>query len=101
MNRYQCISAISRYIVAIFTGSCKTKFETTKSNYKASRSELAVDHGEVLTYSICGGCHYDHSAHKFIGTQIHEVPGIVGKVYSANLTHSQSHGITPVILMPN
>jgi hypothetical protein len=46
-----------------------------------------------VVYSICGGCHYDPSVRKFIGTRIHEVPGIVGKVYSANLTNSKSNGI--------
>jgi mono/diheme cytochrome c family protein len=93
MKRYQWILAIGVIAAATIIGSCKTKFETTKSSYNATRSESAFDRGEVLVYSICAGCHYDRTAHKFIGTQIHEVPGIVGKVYAANLTHSKSHGV--------
>ena len=95
MQKYQRISAISILSAAVIIGSCKTKFDTAKSNFTAARSETALEHGRVLVYSICGGCHYDASVKKFIGTRIHEVPGIVGKVYSANLTNSKSNGIPP------
>jgi hypothetical protein len=95
VRKFHWISAISILLAAIIIGSCKTKFDTTKSSFTASRSDAALEHGRVLVYSICGGCHYDQSAKKFIGTRIHEVPGIVGKVYSANLTNSKSNGIPP------
>jgi hypothetical protein len=95
VRKFHWISAISVLAAAIIIGSCKTKFDTTKSNSVVSRSEGSIEHGRVLVYSICGGCHYDPSFKKFIGTRIHEVPGIVGKVYSANLTNSKSHGIPP------
>lgn len=95
MRKLHWISAISVLAAAVIIGSCKTKFDTTKSNFTASRSETAFEHGRVLVYSICGGCHYNRSLNKFIGTPIHEVPGIVGKVYSANLTNSKSNGIPP------
>ena len=95
MRKFHWISAISILVAAVIIGSCKTKFDTTKSNFTASRSETALENGRVLVYSICGGCHYNPSARKFIGTRIHEVPGIVGKVYSANLTNSKSNGIPP------
>ncbi|MBS1520618.1 MAG: hypothetical protein JST50_06450 [Bacteroidetes bacterium] len=95
MRKSQWISAICILTAAIIIGSCKTKFDTTKSNFTVSRSDAALEHGRVLVYSICGGCHYDQSVNKFIGTRIHEVPGIVGKVYSANLTNSKSNGIPP------
>jgi hypothetical protein len=96
VRRYHRISAISILAAAVIIGSCKTKFDTTKSSLTVARSETALEHGRVLVYSICGGCHYDASANKFIGTRIHEVPGIVGKVYSANLTNSKSNGIPPL-----
>lgn len=93
MRKSHWISAISILTAAVIIGSCKTKFDTTKSSFTATGSETALEHGRVLVYSICGGCHYDPSVNKFIGTRIHEVPGIVGKVYSANLTNSKSNGI--------
>lgn len=93
MKKYKLIVAINVMVIAIII-SCKTRFTTTKANYTAVKSTEAFERGKELTFSICAGCHYDRSVNKFIGTQIHDVPGIVGKVYSANLTHSQSNGIT-------
>jgi hypothetical protein len=95
MRKYTLPAIISVLAVAIIIGSCKTHFETTKANYKTIKSSEAFERGRILVYSICGGCHYDQSAQKFIGTPIHEVPGFIGKVYAANLTNSQSHGIPP------
>lgn len=95
MRNYKSIIAISIIAAAVIIGSCKTKFETTKATYRVEKSDEAFARGEILVYSICGGCHYNREAKKFIGTPIHEVPGIVGKVYAANLTNSKSHGIPP------
>ncbi len=94
MKKYKWIIGISIIIAAIIL-SCKTQFETTKAQYTAVKSPEAFERGKELTFSICAGCHYDHSVNKFIGTQIHDVPGIAGKVYSANLTHSKKNGIAP------
>ena len=82
-------------VIAIIIVSCKTKFDTTKATYSANKSPEAFENGKVLVYSICGGCHYNLSTNKFIGTQIHEVPGFIGKVYAANLTNSKTNGIPP------
>jgi hypothetical protein len=95
MKKYKWLAPISAVVAIIIIGSCKTRFDTTKTNYTASKSTEAFEKGKVLVYSICGGCHYNPSARKFIGTPIHEVPGIIGKVYAANLTNSRSHGIPP------
>lgn len=83
-------------VVAIIVLSCKTKFNTTTATYTANKSPEAFENGKVLVYSICGGCHYNRSTNKFIGTQIHEVPGFIGKVYAANLTNSKTNGIPPL-----
>ncbi len=82
-------------IVATIIISCKSQFATTKTSYTAVASPAAFERGKVLAYSICGGCHYNRSVNKFIGTQIEDIPSIAGKVYSANLTHSKAHGIAP------
>jgi len=73
--------------------SCKTRFATTTSDFKAGRSPAEIEHGRVLVYSICAGCHYNRQAAKFIGNRIEDVPAIAGEVYSANLTHSKTNGI--------
>ncbi|HEY2580187.1 MAG TPA: c-type cytochrome [Mucilaginibacter sp.] len=95
MEKYKWITAICLMLIAIGI-SCKTKkFETTNATTVIIVSPQAIERGKVLVYSSCGGCHYNNAAKKFIGNRIEDVPGFVGKVYSANLTKSKSHGIPP------
>jgi hypothetical protein len=95
MKNYKLTTVVSLLLAAIIIISCKTRFETTKAEYKATVSPAALERGRVLVYSICAGCHLNHADNKFIGNRIEDVPGIAGKVYSANLTHSKEHGIPP------
>ncbi|MHB8206363.1 hypothetical protein [Mucilaginibacter sp.] len=92
-QKNNCILALCVIVAVVIVISCKTKFDTTKANYTVSQSPADFERGKELAFSICAGCHYDHSVNKFIGTQIHDVPGIAGKVYSANLTQSKSNGV--------
>ena len=92
-QKNNCILALCVMVAAVIVISCKTKFDTTKASYTVSQSPADFERGKELAFSICAGCHYDHSVNKFIGTQIHDVPGIAGKVYSANLTQSKSNGV--------
>jgi mono/diheme cytochrome c family protein len=94
MKKLTWIAVIS-IMMGIIIISCKTKFATTKATYKATASTPAFEHGKDLAFTICAGCHYDHTVNKFIGTPIHDVPAIAGKVFSANLTNSKTHGIPP------
>lgn len=94
-RKNSCILALCVIVAAAIVISCKTKFNTTKANYTIAQSPADFERGKELAFSICAGCHYNHSVNKFIGTQIHDVPGIAGKVYSANLTQSKSNGIMP------
>ncbi len=93
MQKYKTITVISLVLLAIVAYSCKTKFETTKENYTTVQSPEAFEKGKTLVFSICAGCHYNRSVNKFIGNKIEDVPGIAGTVYSANLTHSKTHGV--------
>ncbi|HJP61788.1 MAG TPA: hypothetical protein VJ844_00015 [Mucilaginibacter sp.] len=93
MKKFKWITTLAA-TAAVIIISCKTQFETTKANYSSVRSQEALVRGKELAFSICAGCHYDRTVNKFIGTPILDVPGIAGKVYSANLTHSQSSGVT-------
>jgi hypothetical protein len=93
MKKFIWVIAISGVIPAVIIG-CRTKFDTTKATYTAVPSPAAFERGKELAFAICAGCHYDHHVNRFIGKQIEDVPGIAGKVYSANLTHSKSNGVT-------
>jgi len=75
--------------------SCRFYFDTTKDNFTSHSSTTSVQNGKNLTHSICGGCHYDHDVKKFIGKPMNDLPGIGGKLYSANLTQSATNGIPP------
>lgn len=75
--------------------SCRFYFDTTKDNFTSHSSSTSIRNGKNLTHSICGGCHYDHDVKKFIGRPLNDLPGIGGKLYSANLTQSATNGIPP------
>jgi len=75
--------------------SCRFYFDTTKDNFTSHSNPTSVQNGKNLTHNICGGCHYDHEMKKFIGKPMHDLPGIGGKLFSANLTQSVSNGIPP------
>jgi len=94
MKKLKWILLIASVMMVIII-SCKTRFATTTEHYTAAPSTVAFERGKVLAFAVCAGCHYDHSVNKFIGTHIEDIPGIAGKVYSANLTHSKSNGIAP------
>ena len=70
-------------------------FKTTTDHFEAVKKEQSLERGKNLTYSICAGCHYDHSVDKFIGKSLNDLPKIAGHLYSANLTHSATHGVPP------
>ncbi len=94
-NKHIVIPAIILTLVAVI--SCKTHFDrgTVGSDYKAVASPGNIECGKALTFSICAGCHYNRGLHKFAGNPMNDVPPIAGKVFSANLTHSKTHGIAP------
>jgi cytochrome c2 len=73
--------------------SCKTKYPTTKDTVEPVSMNGRFDHGKMLTYSICGQCHLNHETHTFMGRQLTDIPGFVGKVYSHNLTNDPKSGI--------
>src|SRR4051812_4751375 len=74
---------------------CRFYFNTTKDNFTSHSNTSSFQNGKNLTHNICGGCHYDQDAKKFIGKPLHDLPGIGGRLYSANLTQSATNGIPP------
>jgi len=92
-NKSYPVIALLLAIVVII--GCKTHFETTKIDYKAVAGSGHFEHGKALVFSICAGCHYNRGLKKLAGNPMHDVPGIAGKVFSANLTQSKTNGIAP------
>ena len=53
----------------------------------ATKRPQSSERGKNLAFNICGQCHYDESANKFIGLPMSDLPRFMGKVYSSNLTN--------------
>jgi len=90
------IKKITAIIALITIVSCRFYFDTTKdTSFHAHTTATSLENGKNLTYTVCGGCHYNTEAKKFIGNYLNDLPPIAGKLYSANLTQSASNGIPP------
>jgi hypothetical protein len=72
---------------------CKTNYSVTTDKISVNNANNLMDHGKILTYSICGQCHLNPVSHTFIGRQLTDIPPFVGKVFSHNLTASTNYGI--------
>jgi hypothetical protein len=76
----------------LFFAGCKTKYATTTDTVLLPPN-TSFEHGKILTFSICGQCHYNPVTNSFIGRRLTDVPGFVGKVYSHNITSDIKKGI--------
>lgn len=72
---------------------CKSHYDTTTEPFTAVKTGNSMEHGKNLVFNVCGQCHYNEDANSFIGEKIRDLPGFMGKVYSANLTDSKRYGI--------
>jgi len=93
--KHKSLTVITLLLAIIIIISCKTHFETTKSDYKAVATQANLEHGKNLVFTVCAGCHYNRGIKKLAGNPMNDVPGIAGKVFSANLTQSKTNGIAP------
>lgn len=96
----QCLATHFKKLLVIILSAtiimgCRFYFNTTHDNFTTHPVNTSLENGKDLTYSVCGGCHYDHTVNKFIGKQLDELPRIGGKLFAANLTQSASNGIVP------
>jgi mono/diheme cytochrome c family protein len=95
----QYLSTRKKYLVismlVLFAFGCRMYFKTTKDTFTAHKTPESVERGKNLTFNICGSCHYDETTGRFIGMYLNDLPKIAGRLYSANLTQSATHGIPP------
>ena len=73
---------------------CRFYFDTTTDTVAAKTHSNSFERGKNLVFTICSGCHYDPKVNRFIGRSLNDLPKIAGHLYSANLTHSSTHGKT-------
>jgi mono/diheme cytochrome c family protein len=81
-------------VVITIVVSCRFYFNTTKDTFTAKPDNNSFGRGKNLAFNICAGCHYDTKLGKFIGRDLNDLPRIGGHLYSANLTQSETDGIT-------
>ena len=86
------IRTITIVIAIIAIAGCRFYFDTTKDHFTVPVTDAPIANGKNLTYNVCGGCHYDAAAKKFIGKHLNDLPAIAGKVVAANITKSVTHG---------
>src|ERR1044072_6792514 len=79
--------------VTITIAACKIYYTPQPISYKATADAAQVKEGKRLTMLICAGCHYDQTTKQLTGHQMKDVPGIVGKVYTRNITQDPEAGI--------
>lgn len=70
---------------AIIT-ACTSLYPTAGYNSGLSRRSADLVNGKNLAFNICGQCHYNYQVGSFVGKEMRDLPGFMGKVYSSNLT---------------
>lgn len=80
-------------LAACLMMGCFSHYTTTTDKTEAKTNVHSFERGKNLAFNICGQCHYDQSINRFIGKPMYDLPGFMGEVFSANLTHSSVYGI--------
>lgn len=89
----RCKRIMLSVTAVIFLGyGCRFYFDTTTDHFEAEKHARSLERGKNLVFTVCAGCHYDAGVGKFIGRSLNDLPRIAGHLYSANLTHSATHG---------
>ena len=90
-KKFFILSLLSFIIIC----GCVAHYKTTNDNFTAVKDAESIERGKNLVFNICAGCHLNHEVNTFIGNRLHDIPRFLGKVYSANLTHSETFGVIP------
>ena len=74
--------------------SCKINYPQTSMSYTLVQTPSNIENGKRLVFGSCAGCHLNHTTKKLTGNQMHDLPRILGVLYTANLTNSKMYGMT-------
>lgn len=78
-------------ISVVVVQACRLNYPVPKTDeVVVRRSPELVSEGKRLSMLMCAGCHYDEETKRLLGRRMDDIPRIVGKVYSANLTNDPS-----------
>jgi hypothetical protein len=91
MKKYPFLFLLLGLVAAVT--ACKLYYPAQKPDYAVKTGPAQVKEGKRLTELMCSPCHYDSQTKKLTGIRMQDIPGFVGKVYSANLTRHPEKGI--------
>ena len=86
-------ATIALITTTIAIAACKMYYTPHPPSYKATANAAQIKEGKRLTMMICAGCHLDPTTHQLTGKQMKDVPGIIGKLYTKNITQDPEKGI--------
>jgi mono/diheme cytochrome c family protein len=74
-------------VASIAVYGCRSHYPVVTNELVVPNTTADLERGKNLTFNVCGQCHYNKDYKSFIGEEMRDLPGIMGTVYSANLTH--------------
>lgn len=78
---------VAGLLIAAAALGCKTHYPVATSSFSMPAGKADMENGKNLAFNVCGQCHYNHKKNSFVGEEMRELPGFMGTIYSANLTH--------------
>jgi Cytochrome c. len=73
--------------------ACRLYYTPQKITHTVTAHTQEAQEGKRLTMMMCAGCHFDATTQQLTGKRMHDIPGIVGKVYASNITQDVHQGI--------
>ena len=77
-------------LVAMILTHCSGRHKMSEVKEPSVKKDNSFERGKNLVFNICGQCHYDQRTQKFTGKRMDDLPGFMGKVYSANITATKN-----------
>jgi hypothetical protein len=93
-NRGYILLSFLMALITLVLQACRMEYAIdAPANVTVNRDAELVQEGKRLTLLMCATCHLDESTKSFTGKRLHDSPGIVGKIYAANITKHTRSGI--------
>ena len=70
--------------------ACRSSYPVTEEQFTIKKSEVNLENGKNLAFNVCGQCHYNYHVKSFIGKEMRDLPGFMGRIYSSNLTNGHA-----------
>ena len=72
---------------------CRLYYPTTEVDFSETTTTSNIQRGKHLVNLMCTPCHFNDETRRLTGIRMVEVPGIMGKIFSRNITNHVENGI--------